>query len=125
MFKVILLCTTLIQMQFMICQFLVQCFWRAYKRGSALKCRKVLCDELFVITHKSYSVTVMLVNMILFFSTPVCGCVCTSMITYLKPATGWVLLNSPQGDTFKLLWKEPHSSAHMWHVSGLNTRTMH
>lgn len=78
----------------------------------------VFCDEvLCVITHKSYSVTVMVVNVF----PPlllVCECVgvgiCTNKITYVQPATGWVLVNSPQGKRFHFLGNEPHSSVHIW-----------
>lgn len=58
------ICTTLMQMQFMIFQFLAQWLWKVKKPKCALKCRKLffVMNVLCVITYKSFSVTVMLVN---------------------------------------------------------------
>lgn len=70
-------------------------------------CDKVLC----LITQKSYSVTIMLVNAIWFFW--LFACVCKSDHT-CDACTGWILANSPQRERFYFLRNVAHSSAHIW-----------
>lgn len=68
----------------------------------------VLCDAaLQVITHKTFSIIIAL-GTVGFFH--LCFCVPRD----LQPATGLVLVNSPPGEDFHFLRKEPHCFPHIW-----------
>ncbi len=87
--------------------FVSQQCWACFETQKSVFCDKVLC----LITQKSYSVTVMLVNVICFFYSFLFVCKWDHIC---EASTGWILANSPQRERFYFLRNEPHSSVHIW-----------
>lgn len=99
------LCTTLMQMQFMVCQFLAQRFLDSPQTLLCFAMQKsVFCDKLLcLITHKCYPITIMLINVICFFCY-LCVWVWARKIT----CAACHRLYSPPREIFHLLRNEPH-----------------